>query len=101
MITEKQLIMKEQLDCSENCKASHGCLASFYARHGIREVSLQRKSFLMIAMQCSLLKISGIASLYLMLGNTFLYPPFLVISIVQLLACWFIRAFIYGCLKSA
>ena len=51
----------------------------------------------------SIFPVSGVASLDLMLGYTSFYnTPCLTISIVLLLACWFIHASIYGhCLNSA
>ena len=56
--------------------------------------------------ECVIILVSGIASLALMLGHRSFYNTtcltISIVSIVQLLACWFIHAFIYGCcLKSA
>ena len=55
---------------------------------------------------CTLLKmffvnvfrIRGVARLTLMVGQTFYNTTYLLL---YLMACWFIRAFIYGCFKSA
>ena len=41
MITEKALAFNSALGGSSTFKASHGWLAKFCARHGIREISLQ------------------------------------------------------------
>ena len=40
----------------------------------------------------------GVARLTLMVGHTFYNTTYLLL---YLMACWFIRAFIYGCFKSA